>query len=468
MGILLTPQTVDSLRKIAGDRHVIEAREELEPYSRDEAVGPSYPDVVVRPKTVQEVRSIVTLAADRGIPLTPRGAGTGLTGGAVPVRGGVVLSLERMDGIVEIDEQNLVAVMEPGVIVGALHRAVEAAGLFYPPDPASLDSCTIGGNIAENAGGPRAAKYGITRHYVLGLEVVLPSGQVVQYGGKMIKNTAGYDLPHIFVGSEGTLGIITRAILRLVPLPEHRIDLLVPFPVLENSARAVTEILRRRKVVPAAVELMDRAAVAASAAHLQKELPFPEAEAQLLIQLDGNDMNALEAQCDQVGEICFEQGAEDVLVATNRPAQERMWEGRRAVLEAVKTASQAVRFEDVSVPRACITDFLRRLAEISRETRVPVVSWGHAADGNIHIGMMKMDMGEDAWSHQVGETVQRILATALALGGTISGEHGIGCLKRDCLTKAVGPAERRLMWDLKKVLDPREILNPGKVLPDEC
>ena len=326
---------LQQLRDIAGEGSVLWDAERLEPYSRDETVGlRAEPEAVVRVTSAQQVAEIFKLANRERIPITPRGAGYGLSGGAVATQGGIVLSLEKMNRILEIDKGNLMVTVEPGVITGDLHRAVEAEGLFYPPDPASLDSCSIGGNIAEGAGGPRAVKYGTTKDFVCGLEAVLPSGDIVQMGGKLVKNVTGYSLLQLLVGSEGTLAVVTKIILRLIPLPPYQVDLLVPFDDFQTAAGVVSAIIARR-IVPTAIEFMERDIVHACQRFLDKELPYADAAAQLLIQLDGNHQGALDESYETVAELCLDAGAQDVLVAADRPTRDRLWEARRATIDAV-------------------------------------------------------------------------------------------------------------------------------------
>ncbi|MEW5867265.1 MAG: FAD-linked oxidase C-terminal domain-containing protein [Bacillota bacterium] len=456
----------EMLAEIVGSEFVLTREEDMEPYSHDEMPGWRYmPEVVVKPGSAVQVARIVQLAAEENVPVTPRGLGTGLSGGALPVFGGIVVSLERMNGLLEIDEDNLMAVVEPGLVVGELHKQVEARGLFYPPDPASLDSCSIGGNIAENAGGPRAVKYGITRDYVMGIEAVLPDGSVVTYGGKTVKNVTGYDLANVLIGSEGTLGIITRAILKLIPLPQHRIDLLIPFHSFNDATRTVTDIIRAKRIVPVVLEFMDRESVKACEKHLEKELPFSDAEAQLIVGLDGNRREDIDAQVEIVAEICLDHGADDVLVAESSFQKDQLWHARRILLETLKAVSERVEVEDVVVPRVKIPELISTIKDISTTSGIPVVNWGHAGDGNVHVGVLKQNVTDEKWNAELDRVNEAIFAAALSLGGMITGEHGIGLFKKRFMPKAVDEPTMAAMRTLKRAFDPAGILNPGKVLP---
>jgi glycolate oxidase len=458
---------LDALRGIAGPENVLIGADEREPYTHDEEPGlQAWPAAVVRAGTTAEVGRILALASRESIFVTCRGGGTGLSGGAVPVRGGIVLSLERMNRIIEIDRENLMAVVEPGVITGDLHRAVEAEGLFYPPDPASLDTCTIGGNLATGAGGPRAVKYGTTRDYVCGLEAVLPSGDVIACGGKLVKNSTGYNLAQLLVGSEGTLAVITGVTLRLLPLPAARIDLLVPFPDLDSAARTVSDIIRER-LVPTTIEFMDRESILACERLMEKELPFHDAAAHLLIQLDGESREAAEADGARVGALCEQNGAPDVLVAQDRPARDRLWEARRLLLEAVKNESAVIHMEDLVVPRAAIPALVRGVRELSARHGVRCIAYGHAGDGNVHVNMLKAQLSDAQWAAAVPALESDLFELALSLGGMISGEHGIGFTRRDHLERTLGPEQVRLMERIRAAFDPNGILNPGKIFPDQ-
>lgn len=456
---------VKALQEIVGGRNVLVDAEALEPYTHDEVVGlRADPEVVVRVTSVEQVADIFKLAQRERIPVTPRGAGYGLSGGAVPVQGGIVLSTEKMNRILEIDKENLMATVEPGVITGDLHRAVEEEGLFYPPDPASLDSCTIGGNIAEGAGGPRAVKYGVTKDYACGLEAVLPSGEIVHLGGKRVKDVTGYNLIQLLIGSEGTLAVVTKIILRLLPLPRYCVDLLVPFDDFSSAAQTVSDIIERR-IVPATIEFMEQDSLLAVERLLGKELPFREAAAQLLIQIDGNHQQALDAEYEAVAELCLDNGAIDVLVAKDPRTRDRLWEARRLIIDALNNESPMNHMEDVVVPRAQLPALLKGIQEIAERLGVRIVSFGHAGDGNVHVNVMQDALREERWQEIMPQASEVLYRLAISLGGTITGEHGIGVTRRRYLPLALDEAQIAIMRRIRQVFDPNHILNPGKIFP---
>lgn len=458
-------KAIEFLKDVFGADDVLVEPEMKEKYSHDEVPGlRAEPEVVVRATNARQVSKLMRFANEEMIPVTPRGAGYGLSGGAVPVHGGIVLSLERTNRILEIDKKNLMVTVEPGVITGKLHQAVEAEGLFYPPDPASLDSCSIGGNVAENAGGPRAVKYGVTKDYVCGLEVVLPSGEVVETGGKLVKNVTGYNLIGLLVGSEGTLGIVTKIVLRLIPLPKVTVDLLVAFNSFQSAGDTVSAIIERQ-ILPTALEFMGRDCMEACEAFLKKELPFREAEALLLIKLDGNSKEELEGAAEVIGEVCMEHNAIDVLIADNRPDQDRLWQARRAIIDSLKMKSPLNHMEDVVVPRGRIGELLAGMKRLEKEYQYPIVCFGHSGDGNVHVNVLKETRPDDEWQRIIPEISEKIFDIALSLGGQITGEHGIGVTRKQHLEKAIGPVAVRLTRDIKRVFDPNNVLNPGKVLP---
>jgi glycolate oxidase len=456
---------VAELREIVGVAGVLSDADRLEPYSHDETVGlRAVPEVVVRVTSTEQVSRIFELAQRARVPVTPRGAGYGLSGGAVPTQGGIVLSVEKMNRILEIDAPNLMAVVEPGVITGDLHRAVEAEGLFYPPDPASLDSCTIGGNIAECAGGPRAVKYGVTKDYVCGLEVVLPSGEVISTGGKLVKNVTGYNLVQLLVGSEGTLGVVTKIVLRLLPLPQVQIDLLVPYDDFQAAADTVGDIIAR-KVVPTAIEFMEQDSVLAVERLTGTEVPHHDAAAHLLIQLDGNNRSAVESDLEIVGVLCQQHGAREVLVADDRATRDRLWDARRKIIDALNHESPVNHMEDVVVPRAEIPALMAGIREVAVAEAVRIISFGHAGDGNVHINVLKDDLPDPRWEAVIPRVSEQIFGLALSLGGQITGEHGVGVTRRSYLPMALEPAQIAVMERIREAFDPNRILNPGKIFP---
>jgi len=456
---------IAALQRIVGEGNVLVGAEALEPYAHDQVVGlRAEPEVVVRVTSAGQIAEIFKLAQRERVPVTPRGAGYGLSGGAVPVCGGIVLSTEKMNRILEIDRENLMATVEPGVITGDIHRAVEAVGLFYPPDPASLDSCSIGGNIAEGAGGPRAVKYGVTRHYVCGLEAVLPSGEIITCGGKLVKNVTGYDLLQLLIGSEGTLAVVTRIILRLIPLPKVQVDLLVPYDDFQAAADTVSDIIAHR-ILPTTIEFMERDSVLAVERLSQKQVPHDDAQAHLLIQLDGNRPEAVDADYQMVGELCMQHGAREVLVAKDRRTRERLWEARRLIIEALKHESPINHMEDVVVPRAEIPRLLKGIKEIAAQYAVRIVCFGHAGDGNVHVNVLKDDVPAERWETLVPATTEEMYRLTLSLGGTITGEHGVGCTRRRYLPMALDAAQIEVMRQIRAVFDPHQILNPGKIFP---
>jgi glycolate oxidase len=459
----LDQKIVEKLKAIVGEKYLITIDDDKEPYSHDETLHHRFmPAAVVKPGHTAEVSAIMKLAGSEKIPVTPRGAGTGLSGGALPVQGGIVLSLERLNSILEVDRENMMVVTQPAVITQQLQNAVEEQGLFYPPDPASLDSCSIGGNVAENAGGPRAFKYGVTRHYLCGLEVVWPSGEISRLGGKTIKNVSGYDLMHLICGSEGTLAVITEITLRLLPKPKLQTDLLIPFPSIAAASRAAGAIVEQR-ILPATMEFMERKALRAAEEFLQKRAPFREAEAHLLVQLDGDRPDDLRSQYEQIGEIVYKHEAIDVLVAEDRPSQERLWEMRRALSEALTQKSPVREREDVVVPKAKIPELFELMHRLSQKHGTEIVSFGHIGDGNVHVNILKEKIEDTAWSQRLPVLLKELFQIVVSLGGTVSGEHGIGYVKKEFLPLAVDRPALEMMKAVKKAWDPDDILNPGKI-----
>jgi len=463
----VTDEVLTALREAVGSEHVLTEREDLALHGRDETEDiQAWPEVAVRPASTAEVQAVVRVAAAHRVPVVARGGGTGLSGGAIPVRGGVVLSTRRLDRIVEIDRDNQFAVVQPGVVTEALQDAVEAEGLFYPPDPASKGSCCIGGNVAEGAGGPRCAKYGVTRDYVTGLEAVLASGEVIRAGGKLMKDVSGYDLVRLLVGSEGTLAVVTEVTLKLVPLPRHRATLMAPFPSLEAAAAAVGRIFQAG-IVPCACELLSRPALSATEDYLGRRFPeeVSAAEASLLLEVDGGREEDVERDAMALGELCLEVGANDVMLAGSAGQARELWGIRRAMGEAVKRICD-YREYDVAVPRARIPDALRAIDAALEPLGVRALSYGHAGDGNLHVNVLRDGLDEVRWREVLAAAGPAIMGPILAMGGTTSGEHGIGLIQRELLAIQLDEASLSLQRRLKAAFDPLGILNPGKVLPD--
>ncbi len=459
---VLTVEELEALAGIVGARYLVVAEEDLVPFSHDATEGlSSTPSAVARPRTAGEVSNLLAFCDGRRIPVTPQGGRTGLSGGAVPVHGGLALSLERMDSILEIDVPNAVAVVEPGVVTQVLQEAVEDRGLSYPPDPASRGSCTIGGNVAENAGGPHAAKYGVTARWVMGLEAVLADGRVLVTGGKTRKDVAGYDLTSLLVGSEGTLAVVTKAWLRLIPKPAAVATLVAPFPTLEEAARAVTELTTR--LVPAALEIVDRPCVEAASLRKGVPVPFPEAQARLLVELDGYGAAEVERDATLAGEVLLDSGALDVLVATDEPKRRLLWEVRRGIGEAVRDLGPSAEL-DVAVPRTRLAELVAGVREVAGGAGLRTACFGHAADGNLHVHLYREGADPDA-AERFARAGRGIYAEAARLGGTVTGEHGVGLTARDALSLCRSPEYVAALRAVKEALDPRGILNPGKLLP---
>jgi glycolate oxidase len=458
----VTPEELaEALARALPAETILRDAEALDAHAHDETEDlRSRPGVVVAPRTETEVRALMSAARELRFPVTPQGARTGLSGGALPFAGGVALDLTRMNRILEIDRESLYAVVEPGVVTQALQEEAESAGLFYPPDPSSRGSCTLGGNIAENAGGPRAAKYGTTGRYVSGLRVVVPGGAVLALGGKNRKDVAGYDLVSLFVGSEGTLGVITQATLRLLPLPTHRRLLWASFARESQALSAVARLYAEGRE-PSACEFLERRAAEVSAAWLGMALPA-EADAQLFVEADGFEEATVASDAERFGEVMLASGATDVRVAMTDREERDFWRLRRAVGEAVKSLGPYAE-EDCTVPRARMPELLSAVREIAGRHRLTAVCYGHAADGNIHVNVVQPPGERERWQRDRGRVVGEIFAAVVSLGGTITGEHGVGLTQRAYLGLRHSPEVLAAMRSVKDLFDPDGLLNPGKI-----
>ena len=460
---MLAPSFAQSLESIVGAAHVRRDPADLIAYGTDALLQGHPADLVVLPGTTSEIAAVVRHCHEQRVPLTVRGAGTGYSGGAVPVRGGIVLSTERLDRILEIDDENLLAVVQPAVITGDLQAAVEARGLFYPPDPQSLKECSIGGNVAECAGGPRAFKYGVTKRYVLALEAVLPTGEIVRTGSRAVKNVVGYDLTQLLVGSEGTLAVVTEITLRLVPKPQAVATLRACFPSVAGAAQAVTHIVQRG-VVPSTLELMDRDSLDTVAAVVGDRLAPEGTGALLILEVDGVP-SAVAEESSLVEAACRDAGALEVLRAADAADREALWRVRRETSYALRTIAPLKLNNDVVVPRGRVPELFDLIEGLGREYRLRIPSFGHAGDGNIHVNIM-VDPDDADVMARAHQAIADLFRGVVALGGSISGEHGIGFAKAPYIGLELSPDVLALMRRVKQAFDPHGILNPGKIWPN--
>jgi glycolate oxidase len=449
---------VSEIEGIVGPENVKMSLEDRRCYSYDARTDGAVPDLVVFPASAEQVSRILVLANTHRFPVIPRGSGTGLTGGAVPVSGGVVLSFTRMNRILEIDPRNLIAVVEPGVVTFILQEEAAKYGLFYPPDPASYKYSSIGGNIAECAGGPNSLKYGVTRDYVLGLEVVLPTGEIINPGVRTMKGVVGYDLARLFVGSEGTLGVVTKITLKLIPLPAARATILALFGEVDDAAEAVSATVAAR-IVPSTIEFMDRASIRCSEQANPMGLP-PDIGGLLLIEVEG-DEESIVSQADKVKKIMLEYKSVDCRVTRDPKEADKLWSARRTLSQALFNINPVKIAEDVVVPRSNIPALIHALEEMGRRFGIPILSFGHAGDGNFHVNIMIKDTVEDRAKAE--EAVKEIFSEALRLGGTLSGEHGIGLSKAAYLGMELSDNLIVTLKKIKQLFDPNNILNPGKI-----
>jgi len=459
---MLEPRIIEKLKQIVGPDNTATERQDLLCYGYDATQMEFLPDVVVHPANADEVSQVLKLANAEKIPVFPRGAGSGFTGGALPKGGGIVLVTTRMNRIIRIDTENLVAEVEPGVVTEQFQMEVEKLGLFYPPDPASLKFSTLGGNVAENAGGPRCVKYGVTRDFVMGLEVVLPTGEIIRTGGETYKGVVGYDLTRLLCGSEGTLGVITRIIFKLLPLPEAKKTMLTIFDSIDGAARAVSTIIGN-KIIPTTLEFMDYSTLLC--VEKRFNLGIPESgRAVLIIEVDG-DRELIEKQAARIQELVKPLGLVECKVARDAAESEALWKVRRLVSPSLRDVNPDKFNEDIVVPRSKVPDVIRSIDRIQQRYDIPIVNFGHAGDGNIHVNVMidKTVPGMEEKAHQaIGEVFQ----AALDLNGTMSGEHGVGLAKQPYIHLELKGAQLAAMQAIKKALDPNNILNPGKMFPE--
>ncbi len=459
---MIDKSILKELQNIVGKKYVLTTPEDLVAYSYDGTFAEHRPDVVVQPSSTEQVSGVMKIAWREGIGVVPRGMASGLAAASVPMDGGLVLDTCHLNQIFEIDEVNFTVTAGAGVVTQDLADAVAKKGLFYPPDPSSIKQSTLGGNAACNAGGPRCLKYGVTSDYVMGLTVVLADGRILKTGGKAIKNVTGYNLTQLFVGSEGTLGIITELILKLVPLPKVARTAKAVFPQLADASQCVNNILSAG-ITPATIELMDETAIATIEEAMHLGLPL-DVEAILIIECDGMDETQVLAEVETIAQICRATGARDVEVARNEKERAALWSARRSISPSLARRAPNKLGEDISVPRSAIPDAVAAIKEISRQRGLPIAIFGHAGDGNLHPNIL-FDKRDPAQAEKMKQAAGDIFATSVRLGGTLSGEHGVGMLKLPFLEQDLGPLYIEVMDSIKKALDPKTILNPGKVVP---
>jgi glycolate oxidase len=453
---------INFLVELLGKDRVYTGEDINEDYSHDELGGISkMPEVMVEVLSTEEVSKVMKHAYENNIPVVVRGSGTGLVGASVSIHGGIMLNMTKMSKILELDEDNLTLTVEPGVMLMEISKYVEERDFFYPPDPGEK-TATIGGNINTNAGGMRAVKYGVTRDYVRGLELVLPNGEILQVGGKVVKNSSGYSIKDLVCGSEGTLAVITKAILKLLPLPKKTVSLLIPFPNLDMAIGTVPKIIKS-KAIPTAIEFMQREVILAAEEFLDKKFPDNSSDAYLLLTFDGNSTEEIERNYATVAELCLAEGALDVLISDTDERKVAIWSARGAFLEAVKASTTDMDECDVCVPRNSVADFIRYTHELQKQFDVRIRSFGHAGDGNLHVYVLKDDMNEEQWNKKLSEVFECMYKRARELDGVVSGEHGIGYAKRPYLFEQYSEDYIGLMKNIKLAFDSKNILNPGKV-----
>ena len=460
----ITSSIFSSLSSIVGEQNIFIDKENLILYGSDETENLNFPpEVIVKPINSDQISKIMQLASKENIPVTPIGARTGLSGGALSIYGGIALSIEKLNNIIKIDENNLQVIVQPGVITQVLQEEVEKIGLYYAPDPASRGTCTIGGNIAENSGGPRALKYGVTKDFVLNLEVVLPSGEIIKTGANTLKNSTGYNLTQLLVGSEGTLGIVTQATLKLLPLPKLQKLLLVPFYSADEACKAVSAIFKAG-ITPSALEFMERDAIDLTIKFLKDDsLKIDKnIQANLLIEVDGSNPDVLLYEIERIIGVLDKYSCGEILFAEDEAQKDKLWQIRRMVGEAVK-ASSIYKEEDTVVPRYELAKLLKGVKQIGKDFGFQSVCYGHAGDGNLHINILKNDIPDYKWNKEIKLAIRKIFELTVSLNGTISGEHGIGYVQKEFMDIPFKPIELDIMREIKRIFDPHNILNPGKI-----
>lgn len=457
-------EDVKVLEKIVGTKNVIFGDNVSDDYAKDElGTVKNRPDVVVKIETAEQISEIMKYANQEIIPVVVRGSGTGLVGACVPTHGGIVIDMTKMNRILELDEENFVLTVEPGVLLMDIYNYIEPLGYFYAPDPGEK-SATIGGNIATNAGGMRAVKYGVTRDWVVALEVVLPNGEITQFGRKVVKDTTGYSLKNLIIGSEGTLAIITKAYLKLIPKPTKSISLLVPFETMEDGIEAVPKIMQS-KVIPTAIEFFERETILFAEEFLGKKFPDNQSDAYILMTFDGNVDSEIKRQYEIVAEICLDElKAKDVFIVDTDERKDSVWSARGVFLEAIKASTTLMDECDVVVPRAEISNYIKFTYELAEKYNIRIPSFGHAGDGNLHIYICKDDLDDQTWEEKLSAVFDEMYLKAKEVGGLVSGEHGIGYAKKKYMETVLGDTQIELMKGIKRVFDPNLILNPGKVI----
>ncbi|MBQ9036462.1 MAG: FAD-binding oxidoreductase [Erysipelotrichaceae bacterium] len=453
---------IEYLKSVIPANRILVHDEISDDYAHDELGGIEVkPEVLIYVRSTEEVSKVMKYAYENEIPVVARGSGTDLVGAAVALEGGIMICTKQMNHILEVDETNLTVTVEPGVLLMELQAYVEERDLFYPPDPGEK-SATIGGNISTNAGGMRAVKYGVTRDYVRGLTVVMPNGEIEHFGGKVVKNSSGYDIKDLIIGSEGTLCIITEAILKLVPKPAYSVSMLLPFMTMEKAIEVVPEIIRSKASLTA-IEYMSLDTIISAEQFLGKKFPDTNYEAYILLTFDGNSMKEIQDEYTKVANLCIEKGAIDGYFVDTDERKKSVWNTRGAFLEAIKASTDLMDECDVVVPKGKVADFIKYTHEVGKEVGLRIPSFGHAGDGNLHIYLCKDSMAEDIWKEKADKAFELLYAKAREFGGMVSGEHGIGYAKKPYLAKQVGENQIELMRSIKKVFDPKNILNPGKV-----